>query len=93
MSSENNASLQNAQASINCWPASDFHHRLLEDAVRYVRNYLGKLAEEADGDQFSLDEAEVTIQVTNSGKVTIVLADVGGSIQGGIKLKWKRKPK
>lgn len=63
----------------------------IEGAVGYLRDYLGRLAPMADSDQFSLEEAEVTIQVTKSGKATIMLADVGGSIQGGIKLKWKRR--
>ena len=41
-------------------------------------------------DWASLDEAEMTLQVDQSGTVKILLADVGGKVSGGICFKWKR---
>jgi hypothetical protein len=63
----------------------------VRDAVTYMSRYLNSLAQEAPNDHFELAEAEFTLLVTETGKVTIVVADVGAQIQGGIKLKWRRK--
>jgi hypothetical protein len=60
----------------------------LRDALRDMTEYLNSI-ELGDG-PFRLDEAEMTIQVDQSGKVNLMLADVGGKVSGGIRLKWKR---
>ncbi len=71
---------------------SDEVKKSLSEAAQGFAEYLDKLAkQENEGLTFTLEEAEVTMQVSQSGKVNIYVADVGGAIQGGIKFKWKRK--
>jgi hypothetical protein len=41
---------------------------------------------------FQLDEVEMTVNVDHSGKVTIFMAEVGGSVSGGFQMRWKRRP-
>lgn len=60
----------------------------LRDAVRDMTDYLNSL--EAGKGPFVLDEAEMTLQVDQSGKVNLILGDIGGRLSGGIRLKWKR---
>ncbi len=61
----------------------------LREAMQEMTDYLNSVR---DGDgPFQLKEAEMTFQIDQSGKVNLVLADVGGRISGGIRLKWKRR--
>jgi hypothetical protein len=63
----------------------------LRDAVEYMSRYLESLARQSANEVFELAEAEFTLLMTETGKINIVVADVGAEIQGGIKLKWRRK--
>ena len=67
--------------------------KTLKETMASIASYLDSIAQQDNGHAFALDEVELTVQMTQNGKVTIFVADVGGSIQGGIKLKWKRKSK
>ena len=68
--------------------SSDRVKDALRAAVREMTDHLNSMAD--DNGPFRLDEAEMTLQVDQSGKVNLLLADVGGQISGGIRLKWKR---
>lgn len=61
----------------------------LRDAVREMTDYLNSM--EAGKGPFLLDEAEMTLQVDQSGKVNLMLGDIGGKVSGGIRLRWKRR--
>lgn len=68
--------------------SSDAVKAALREALRDMTEYLNLI--EAGNGPFSLDEAEMTLQVDQSGTVKILLADVGGKVSGGIRFKWKR---
>ncbi len=40
---------------------------------------------------FQLDEIEVTAGLTTSGKFVLVVGEIGGGFEGGIKFKFKRR--
>lgn len=61
----------------------------LREAVRDMTEYLNSIV--AGKGPFMLDEAEMTLQVDQSGKVNLIFGDIGGKISGGIRLKWKRQ--
>lgn len=61
----------------------------LRDAVGDMTDYLNSL--EAGKGPFALNEAEMSLQVDQSGKVNLILGDIGGKVSGGIRLKWKRR--
>ena len=63
----------------------------LKKALKSVESFLDSIIDEDGNSKFMLDEVEFTLQVGQSGKVSIWLADVGGSISGGMKLRWKRR--
>lgn len=60
----------------------------LRDAIHEMSEYLNSM--KAQSGPFQLDEAEMILQIDQSGKVNLIVADVGGKISGGIRLKWKR---
>lgn len=57
-------------------------------AINEMTDYLNSI-EHGKG-PFFLDEAEMTFQVDQSGKVNLMVGDIGGKVSGGIRLKWKR---
>src|SRR3972149_2039473 len=61
----------------------------LREAVGDMTDYLNSMG--IGKGPFVLDEAEMTLQVDQSGKVNLILGDVGGTISGGIRLMWKRR--
>jgi hypothetical protein len=61
----------------------------VRDVVREMTDYLDSMA--TGKGPFVLDEAEMTLYVDQSGKVNLILADIGGKVSGGIRLKWKRQ--
>lgn len=63
----------------------------LREALKTIDNFLESITTNESNGTFGLDEIEFTVQVSQSGKVSIWLADVGGSVSGGLKLKWKRR--
>ena len=71
--------------------ASDTVRKALDDAIRGLARYFDSLAKEDGGLAFCLDEVELTVQVSQTGKVNVFIANVGGEVAGGMKLKWKRR--
>ena len=61
----------------------------LKEAIEKVTQHLNSL-EHQDG-AFALDTAEMTFQIDQSGKVNVLVGDVGGSVKGGFKFTWKRR--
>jgi hypothetical protein len=63
-------------------------------AIKELSEYLNTLASTTSDSVFVLDEVELLLTVSQSGKVNIFLADIGGAVQGGIRLKWRhsRRP-
>lgn len=72
---------------------SDAVKEALANSIGEMSQYLDHVANQHEGQSFELDEVELAFQVSQSGKVTVFVADVSGQMQGGIKLVWKRKPK
>ena len=60
-------------------------------AIHDISVYLDSIADQTGELAFALEEVEFTLVVSQSGKVNVFLADVGGSVQGGLKLKWQRR--
>lgn len=60
----------------------------LKEAVGSITAFLNGL-EDGKG-PFKLDEAEMLFQIDQSGRVNIMVADVGGQVSGGIRFRWKR---
>lgn len=63
----------------------------LSKSINEMAEYLDTIAKQHKGKSFELNQVEMTMQISQGGKVNIFVADVAGQMQGGIKLVWKRK--
>ncbi len=63
--------------------------RNLKKAIEGITHYLNSI-EMHDG-PFVLEEAEMFLQVDQSGKVHVFVADVGASLSSGLRFRWKRR--
>jgi hypothetical protein len=65
----------------------------LKPAVKEFAEQMGSiLVSIRDPGGYSLDEVELTLQVTAEGKIGLLGSTVGGSSVGGIKMKFKKRP-
>jgi len=71
--------------------ANETVRKAVDEAIKGLAHYLDSLAKEDGGLAFCLEEVELTVQVSQTGKVNVFLANVGGEVEGGMKLKWKRR--
>lgn len=65
----------------------------ISSSINEMAEYLDQVAKQQEGKSFVLDQVEMTMQISQGGKVNIFVADVSGQVQGGIKLVWKRDTK
>jgi hypothetical protein len=68
-------------------PTKRFRKNLC-DALFQVSEWMNSI-KTAPG-PFLLDEVDMVLQVDQTTKVNVVVADVGAKISGGIQVKWKR---
>jgi hypothetical protein len=71
--------------------SNDEVRHAIKEAIKELEAFLGETTPDDKDSAFALDEVEFTLVVSQSGKVSVFLADVGGSIEGGLRLKWQRR--
>jgi len=72
-------------------PAMPIDEKTLVEGIRELAPIISRVGGQDTELAFGLDEVEVTVQVTQKGEFRVWLATLGGEIEGGLKLVWRRR--
>ena len=71
--------------------SGDVVRKALQEGLSKMSQELDLIAKEDTNLEFRLEEVEVTMQITQNGKINIIVGDIGGKIDNGFRMKWKRR--